>query len=176
MKSHRFQYLLIGFTVQTFLALIWTASITSSGSFLLGFSKARLAIMALLLVLGITTLVLAVHFRRKPQLNQTVDQFSNEKLVGHHVLSLVFFGLILITVCSLLPLIFLLPGVGKVLALNLWGSDQTTRIIAIITRIDPFLLVVALSFLETGIYLSINHGSDLISDWKELRSHFAHYR
>jgi hypothetical protein len=53
--------MLLSFALQTFLVLIWTASITSSGAFFLGFTKTRLIAFVLLSLIGIATLILFDH-------------------------------------------------------------------------------------------------------------------
>ena len=161
MKSHRFQYLSAAFSLQAFLALAWTANITSGGSFLLGYTKARLAIMAVLMILGFATLAIAISFWRKPLLNQRIDQFINDKLVSRDILASTFILLIAAVVWCAFPLLALLPGMGDAIANQPWRSLEPATVIAVITRLSPFLLAAALIFLETAIFLGLSYRHEL---------------
>jgi hypothetical protein len=161
MKSHRFQYLSAAYSLQTFLALALTASITSDGSFFMGFTKARLAIMAVLMILGLAILAMAIYFWRKPLLNQKVDQFINDKLVEQDLLASTFIFLIAAAMWSAFPLIALLPGMGDAIANQPWRSQEPATVIAIITRLGPFLLVAAFILLETALFLGISYRHEL---------------
>jgi hypothetical protein len=161
MKTHRFQYLLAGFSIQAFFALAWEASISSGGSFLLGFTKARLVVLALLLALGVATFVLSILFWRKPQLNLAADQFISGKLVGNNALSSVFIFLVSAAVWSAFPFIALLPGMADAIAYQPWRSKEPVTVIAVITRLSPLLLAAALIFLEIAIFLGISYWHEL---------------
>jgi hypothetical protein len=170
MKTHRFQYLLAGFSLQAFLALALAISIASGGSFFLGYTNARLIVLALLLLLGIVPLVLAIYFHRKQQLDQIVDQFIELRLADRSIFSVIFISFILVTVCSVLPLIPLLPFIGKVIAVHSWEQNQISRFIAKFTCFSPLLLIIALLSLESTAFLSFHYKNNLLSSWKKLLS------